>query len=226
VVQGRFRLARHQRPHPGRGRHHLDERPVAGRDPTPAGDGEVAVGRDEQRAGRDREAALGQHRVVDAGRVALDDGERLVGRRADRAQAALPQRHPQTAAPDDQDRRTRGKTLGQQPGRGLGGGHHVFGRGRDAEAGQQRGDGGRGAEGVVGHVRQPHARRVGLAQRLRRAGDGGAADVDHPVQVEQGDVVNDVERLPAGSQGHSEPSREPPAFLARSVARTERRASV
>ena len=83
---------------------------------------------------------------------------------------------------------------------GLGGRYHVLRRGGDAEAGQQLGDGGRGAEGVVRHVGQPHARRRGLAERLGRSGDRGAAQVDGPVQVEQRDVVGGVEGLGAAPE--------------------------
>ena len=89
------------------------------------------------------------------------------------------------------------EALGEHARGGLGGCDHVLRRGGDAEAGQQLGDGGRGAEGVVGHVGQPHARRRGLAERLGRSGDRGAAQVDGPVQVEQRDVVGGVEGLGA-----------------------------
>ncbi len=150
----------------------------------------------------------------------------MVGGGADWVQAAFPQRHPQATAADDQDRRARREAFGQQPGGGLGGSHHIFLRGRDAEARQQRGDGGRGTEGVVRHVGQPHARRTGFAQRLGRPRDGGTAQVDDPVQVEQADVVDGVEGFGTAARplGHSGPPWV--VFLARSVARTERRASV
>ena len=66
-VQRRLGLARDQRGTPGRIGDHLQQRAVAGLRPVRAGQRAVGVGPDEQRAGRDGPAALGQQRVADAG---------------------------------------------------------------------------------------------------------------------------------------------------------------
>src|SRR6185437_11366963 len=70
---------------------------------------------------------------------------------------------------------------------------------------------------------QPHAVLLGLVQSFRRAGDGGAADVDDAVQVEECDVVRLMQVCHPASL-----SRVYPADRLRAcrVARTWRSASV
>ena len=174
--------------------------PFPGLAPATARQRDVAVRGDEQGTRGDREASFGQDRVAHVRRIALDHGLRPVSGRAHRAEAAFPHGHPQAAAADDQDRGTRGQALGEHARGGLGGGHDVLRGGGDAEAGQQLGDGGGCPVGVVRHVGQPQARRVGLAERLGRSGDRGAAQVDRSVQVEQRDIVGGIEGLGTAAQ--------------------------
>src|SRR5262249_13763451 len=63
-------------------------------------------------------------------------------------------------------------------------------------------DGRWGAGGVVSHECEPHARRGRLGQRLGRSGDGGSAEVDNPVEVEQRDVIPSGKGLSGTPQRH------------------------
>ena len=176
----------------------LKQRAVAWRGAERVGDRRVGVGGDEERARVDREAALGEPAVVDAGAEALDDRGRVLSRGRDGDQAALPDGQPQRRRADHQDLRLGRQLVRQEPGRGLGRGDDVGLGDRGAHALEEGGDRGRGAGGVVGHVRDVGARPLGLLERLRRTGNGGAADVDDAVEVEEEDVVGFGERFGHG----------------------------
>src|SRR5207244_13061378 len=128
---------------------------------------------------------------------------------------------------------------------GWAGGGQTAGPAGNAEAGELGGNGRRRAGSVVGDERHPHAARLRLGQRVRRPGNGRAADVDDPVEVEQRHVVGAGKRLGGGAwrrgrriTGHGRPDQwgASPAgggedggadpARARSVARTPRSASV
>ena len=64
----------------------------------------------------------------------------------------------------------------------------------DPELAQVRRHRRRGSQRVVGDEREPHPRRAGPLEVLRRARDGVAADVDDPVQVEHRQVVGLAQR--------------------------------
>ena len=94
-----------------------------------------------------------------------------------------------------------GQVLGRQPRRGLGRGDDLVRPGRHAEPGELRRDRRGRAGGVVGHEREPHAGRGRLGQRVGGTRDGGTAEVNDPVEVEQGHVVQRGERLTAPCSG-------------------------
>ena len=71
--------------------------------------------------------------------------------------------------------------------------------------------------GVVRHVRRSHPAPRRGAHRLRRARHGVRADVEHAVQVEQGDVVPGGERAVAADPSRSQAA---PAAAAAQVRRT------
>lgn len=196
-VQWRLRLARDDGMAPGGGHDDLHKRAIAWLAPSLRGHGGVGIRRDEQGAGLDGERALREKCVADVGRVSLNDRGRGVRGHGDRPEAALPQRDPETGSPDHEDGRARRQPVRDQAGGGLRGGHDVPRTGCDAEPGQLSRDGGRGAVGVVRDEGEPHARRRRFAQRLRRAGNRGAPEVDHPVEIKEGDIVCLAQRVPA-----------------------------
>jgi uncharacterized protein (DUF1015 family) len=134
----------------------------------------------------------------------------MVLRRVHRAQPCVAQRpsHPLTA--HDQNRRARVKILGEQTGRRHGRGNHLAGRRRDAHPPQLAGHDLGGPGGVVGDEGNRDAALPDPGQRRRGTIDRLVPDVEHPVEVEQQEVMAVHERPVAPRQGSPHPHHHAP----------------
>ena len=117
-----------------------DQRPVAGQRSARRRDRRVEVRRHPRHAPVDRDGALGELAPVEVGRVTLHDG-------SEPRRRVAPGRRPRSRSasiePDRADHQHPGtgrQPIGQVMRRGLGGGDHLAGLGRDAELGQVVGD--------------------------------------------------------------------------------------